>query len=320
MMRVVFIGTGDFGVPSLEAIALDGRYTIPAVVTQADKPLGRQKEVIPSPIKRTALKHHIWVFQPENINSAGSIQQIQFLKPDLLVVCDYGQILSKAVLEIPSIGALNIHGSLLPKYRGASPIQAAIMNRDKETGVTVIWMDEGIDTGDILMSDKLLVRSTDTAETLHHRLAELGARLIIQSLEAIRAGKAPRIPQNNALASYAKKIKKEQALIDWTKDRHEIDAMIRAFNPWPVAFTTVWIGGEKKILKIFKVIISHRAKGMPGEVVRIDRHGILVAAGRSGGLLLREVQLEGRKRMHAADFARGARLAIGTVLGQKDEQ
>ncbi|KIE58935.1 methionyl-tRNA formyltransferase [Methylacidiphilum kamchatkense Kam1] len=318
-MRVVFIGTGDFGVPSLEAIALDGRYTIPGVITQADRPFGRQKELLPSPIKRAALKLHLWVFQPENINSAGSIQQIQFLKPDIIVVCDYGQILSKEVLGIPSIGILNIHGSLLPKYRGASPIQAAIKNMDKETGVTVIWMDEGIDTGDILTSEKLLIRSNDTAESLHNRLAELGARLIIQSLEAIKAGKAPRIPQDHALASYARKIKKEEALIDWTKDKQEIDAMVRAFNPWPVAYTTLKIGEEKKILKIYKVIISHRARGNPGEVVRIDKHGVLVAAGRAGGLLLREVQLEGRKKMHAADFARGARLAIGTILGQKDE-
>ncbi|CAF0695906.1 methionyl-tRNA formyltransferase [Candidatus Methylacidithermus pantelleriae] len=313
-MKIVFVGTGAFAVPTLEALA-QSRHSILAVVTQPDRPAGRGQELTPSPVKEAALKFHLRIYQPERINAEHSVAQLRYLQPDVLLVCSYGQIVSKDVLEVPKVAALNVHGSLLPRHRGASPVQAAILHRDRETGVTVIWMDEGIDTGDILLAEKAMVRSTDTAQTLGERLSRMAPRVLLKALELLEEGKAPRIPQDPKLATYAPRLTKEDGRIDWSRPKEETEAQIRAMIPWPGAYTFVPDREGKKMLKIFRVIISLRARGKPGEVCRVDEHGILVAAGEKGGLLLREVQLEGKKRMAAKDFAHGFPIAPGMILG-----
>ncbi|SDT87769.1 methionyl-tRNA formyltransferase [Verrucomicrobium sp. GAS474] len=320
-MKVVFIGTSEFGVPALDALVASPEHTVVGVVTQPDRPVGRQQKMTPSPIKEAAFKHHLKIFQPEQIKRDSVIKQIAYLRPDVIVVAAYGQILPKVILDLPQYGCLNLHASILPKFRGASPIQSAILAREKKSGVTVMWMNEGLDTGDVLLVGETPIKADDTAQTLHDRLALIGAKSLLTSLALIKKGKATRTSQSDlgVAASYAKKLTKEDGRIDWTKGKRDIDAHIRAMTPWPSAYT--WVpdnmagGTDQKMLKIFTTIFSHRAKGKPGEVVRVDKHGVLVSTGGTGGLLLREVQLEGKKRMHAAEFARGFNLAVGTILG-----
>lgn len=312
-MRIIFIGTGEIGLPTLHALAKSTEHHVLAVVTQPDRPVGRQLKLAGSPIKEAAFKLHLKIYQPEKIGAAASVAQLKYLNPDLIVVFAYGQILPKEILDLPQYGCLNVHTSLLPKYRGASPIHAAIAAGDKQSGVTIMWMDEGLDTGDILLQEIVSLRRRETAETLHDRLAKLAPDALIKAISLIEKGKAPRIKQDKTKATVTKKLSKEDGHIKWDRPQREIDAHIRAMTPWPSAYT--WIPQEKdhKMLKIFGTIISRRAKGKPGEVLRVDRHGILVAAG-TGGLLLREVQLEGKKRMHATEFARGFNLPVGLVL------
>ncbi len=313
-MRVVFIGTSPFGSPALTALAQHPDHTVVGVITQPDRPSGRQMKPTSSPIKELALRLHLTIFQPEKIGQKSSMDQIRYMKPDVMIVAAYGQILPKEVLGLPQLGCLNIHGSILPQYRGAAPIQAAMLNREKQTGVTIMWMDEGLDTGDILLIEKTKIKDDDTAQTLHDRLSILGGEATMDALGMIAKGKAPRIKQDSSKSSYAKKLKKEDGRIDWSKSKRDIEAHIRAMTPWPSAYTWVPEGPDQRMLKIFTVIFSRRAKGKPGEVLRVDSHGILVASGGQGGLLLREVQLEGKKRMHAAEFARGFNLKVGTIL------
>ena len=312
-MRIIFIGTGEIGLPALQALTQSSEHHVLAVVTQPDRPVGRQLKLAASPIKEAAFRLHLKIYQPEKIGSATSVAQLKYLKPDLIVVAAYGQILTKDVLALPKHGCLNIHASLLPKYRGASPLHAAIAAGEKQSGITIMWMDEGLDTGDILLQETVTLSRRETAETLHDRLAELGAATLLKALKLIQTGKAPRLKQDPALVTMTKKLRKEDGHIKWDRSQREIDLHIRAMTPWPSAYA--WIPQEKdhKMLKIFTTIRSNRAKGKPGEIVRVDKHGILVAAG-VGGLLLREVQLEGKKRMHAAEFARGFNLPVGLVL------
>jgi methionyl-tRNA formyltransferase len=312
-MRIIFIGTGEIGLPTLHALTKAPEHHVLAVVTQPDRPVGRQLKLASSPIKEAAFKLHVKIYQPEKIGGATSVAQLKYLKPDLIVVAAYGQILPKEILNLPKYGCLNIHASLLPKYRGASPIHAAIAAGERYSGVTVMWMDEGLDTGDILLQETVLLRRRETAETLHDRLAKLGADALLKAIPLVETGNAPRIPQDKDKATLTKKLHKEDGHIKWDRPQREIEAHIRAMTPWPSAYA--WIPQEEdhKMLKIFTTIVSRRAKGKPGEVMRVDRHGILVAA-KVGGLLLREVQLEGKKRMHAAEFARGFNLPIGLVL------
>ncbi len=312
-MRIIFIGTGEIGLPALQALAKSPDHQVLAVVTQPDKPVGRQLKLASSPVKEAAFKLHLKIYQPEKIGSATSVAQLKYLKPDLIVVAAYGQILTKEILNLPKYGCLNIHTSLLPKYRGASPIHSAIAAGERQSGVTIMWMDEGLDTGDILSQEVLTIRRHETAETLHDRMAKVGADALLKALPLIETGNAPRTKQDKTKATLTKKLKKEDGHINWDRPQIEIDAHIRAMTPWPSAY--VWIPQEadQKMLKIFTTIISRRAKGKPGEVVRVDKHGILVAA-KVGGLLLREVQLEGKKKMHAAEFARGFNLPVGLVF------
>ena len=312
-MRIIFIGTGAIGLPALQALVQAPEHQVLAVITQPDRPVGRQLKLASSPIKEAAFKLHLKIYQPEKIGAAASVAQMRYLRPDLIIVAAYGQILPKEVLTLPKFGCVNIHASLLPKYRGASPIHAAIAAGEKQAGVTLMWMDEGLDTGDIMVQEAVTLRRHETTESLHDRLAKLGAEALMKALPLIAERKAPRTRQDAAQATLTKKLRKEDGHIDWRRPQREIDAHIRAMTPWPSAYA--WVPQEKdlKMLKIFTTIISHRAKGKPGEILRVDRHGILVAAG-IGGLLLREVQLEGKKRMHAAEFARGFNLPVGLVL------
>jgi methionyl-tRNA formyltransferase len=253
------------------------------------------------------------VYQPEDINTASSLSQIRYQKPDLMVVVAYGQILKKPLLELPERGCWNVHASLLPKYRGASPIAAAIRDRQRTTGVTIMQMNEGLDAGDILGNVATRIRPGETTGMLHDRLAGKAAPLLLGLLDRLEKGKVKRVRQNQAEASLAPRMTKEDGKINWDRTPEEIEAHIRAMQPWPGAYAWLPDGSDQKMLKVFVVILSRRAKGKPGEVVEVNSHGILVAAKR-GGVLLREVQLEGRKRMTAAEFARGAGIQAGVVL------
>jgi methionyl-tRNA formyltransferase len=312
-LRVVFVGTGQIGVPAYEALAAS-EHEVVAVVTQPDRPAGRGLELQASPIKQAALRHHHQIFQPEKINAEAALQQLRYLQPDVMVVCAYGQILRPAVLELPRLACLNLHASLLPRHRGASCIQAALRAGDRTTGMTLMWMDQGLDTGDIMLAESLTIREDETAGELHDRLAALGPSLLLKGLKLLETGQAPRIPQDPDRVTYAPKLGKGDGQIDWTLPHLEIDRHIRAMTPWPSAYTFVPVEGERKMLKIFKTTLANEAVGAPGEVLRVDSQGILVAAG-AGGLLLREVQLQGRARMSAEACARGLRLQAGLVLG-----
>jgi len=312
-VRVLFAGTGAFGVPCLEALVASDRHFVLSVITQPDRPAGRSQKPLASPIKEAALRSHLQVYQPEDINAANSLSQIRYQKADLMIVVAYGQILKKSLLELPERGCWNVHASLLPKYRGASPIAAAIRDRQRTTGVTIMQMNEGLDTGDILGKVATRIRPNETTGNLHDRLAAKAASLLMGLLDRAEKGKVKRVRQNNAEASLAPRMTKEDGKIVWDKIPEEIEAHIRAMQPWPGAYTWLPDGSDQKMLKIFSVILSRRAKGRPGEVVEVSSHGILVAA-KKGGVLLREVQLEGRKRMAAAEFARGAGVQAGVVL------
>jgi methionyl-tRNA formyltransferase len=297
----------------LEALVASDDHFVLSVITQPDRPAGRAQKLLASPIKECALRHQLTVFQPEDVNSATSLSQIRYQKPDLMVVVAYGQILKKQILELPELGCWNVHGSLLPKYRGASPIAAAVRDLQKRTGVTIMQMNEGLDTGDILGKVATRIRPGETTGLLHDRLAKKAGPLLLYLLEKAKKGKLKSSRQNSQEASVAPRMKKEDGKIDWAKNPEEIDAHIRAMQPWPGAYAWVPDGTDQKMLKIFSVILSKRAKGKPGEIVEINSHGILVAA-KKGGVLLREVQLEGRKRMSAVEYSRGAGIVAGLEL------
>jgi len=312
-VRVIFAGTGAFGVPCLEALVASDKHFVLSVLTQPDRPAGRSQKPLASPIKEAALRHHLQVYQPEDVNAASSLSQIRYQKPDLIVVVAYGQILKKPLLELPERGCWNVHASLLPKYRGASPIAAAIRDRQRKTGVTIMQMNEGLDTGDMLGNVATRIRPGETTGMLHDRLAGKAAPLLVDLLDRAEKGKIKRVRQNSAEASVAPRMTKEDGKINWDRSPEEIEAHIRSMQPWPGAYAWLPDGADQKMLKAFVVILSRRARGKPGEIVEVNSHGILVAA-KKGGVLLREVQLEGRKRMTAAEFARGAGVQAGVVL------
>ena len=248
-MRIVFIGTGDIGVPTLQAL-LKSEHEVVRVVTHPDKPIGRAQLVEPPPIKKALSATEIPVLQPARIKDRQAIEEIRSLKPDVIVVMAYGQILPGDVLEIPKIACLNLHASLLPRWRGAAPIQAAIAAGDRETGITVMYVDQGLDTGDILLQRAIDIVPADTGGSLHDRLSKIAPEALFQSLELLAKGSAPRIPQDNALATYAPKLKREDGKIDWTGPADAIERKIRAFDPWPGAFMTISTNGAHN-LKVF---------------------------------------------------------------------
>jgi methionyl-tRNA formyltransferase len=308
-MRIVFIGTGEIGVPTLQAL-LKSEHEVVGVVTQPDKPVGRAQLIEPQPIKKALAATKMPVLQPPRIKERQAIEEIRALRPDVIVVMAYGQILPRGVLEIPKIACLNLHASLLPRWRGAAPIQAAIAAGDGETGITVMYMDEGLDTGDILLRRTIDILPRDTGGSLHDRLAEIAPVALFESLQLLAQGAAPRIRQDNALATAAPKLSREHGRIDWSEPAAVIERKIRAFDPWPGAFTTISISGTHN-LKIFSAAVVD-LRGKPGEITR-KQSELIVAAGK-GALSLGEVQLEGKRRMSAPSFLRGHTL-IGHMAG-----
>jgi methionyl-tRNA formyltransferase len=296
-MRIVFIGTGEIGVPTVRAL-LNSEHEVVAVVTQPDRPVGREQRIEPPPIKMEIAKTRMRILQPARIKDPQAIEEIRSLSPDVIVVVAYGQILPRAVLETPRLACLNLHASLLPRWRGAAPIQAAIAAGDCETGITAMYMDEGLDTGDILLQRSVEILPTDTGGSLHDRLAQMGPEALLESLRLLAAGSAPCIPQDNARATYAPKLKREHGQIDWSESAEALERKIRAYNPWPGAFMKV----DRRNLKIFSASVID-LNGQPGEILRSDKD-LIVAAGK-GALSLVEVQLEGKRRMSVAEFLRG---------------
>ena len=309
-MKIVFLGTGAIGGPSLRALAADPHIEVAAVFTQPDKPAGRQMKLRPSPIKEIALELGLPVFQPVKLRTPESVAEIAQFGADVFVVIAYGQILPKSVLDLPRFACLNVHASLLPLHRGASPIQSAILAGDAETGVTIMQMDVGLDTGPMMLKAATPIGERETAGELHDRLAGIAVEPLRQVLRSLEAGDAVREAQDDSLATYAPKLKKEDGLVDWTLPSVEIDLRIRAMLPWPGAFTR--FNGDE-ILKIHRFALSNDAQGAPGVVISSGNEGILVAAG-SGGILLEEVQVAGGKRLAAGDFLRGRPMPAGTVL------
>jgi len=320
-MKVVFMGSGEIGLPSLEWLRT--RHDLVAVVAQPDKPAGRKQTLTPPPTKAFAREHGIPVLQPGRVRDPRAVAEIAAFEPEVIVVMAYGQILPEAVLSLPRLACLNLHASLLPKYRGAAPIQAAIEAGEGETGITVIWMDKGLDTGNILGMKPLAIRRRETGATLHDRLAELAPLALADAMEALAAGTAPSIVQDHENATYAPKLSRESGVIDWHASSAAIDRRVRAMNPWPAASTSLVdpVSGAPRRLKIFSLIRHTRDRGtehpgaQPGEVLRADERGLLIATGEGGPVLLREIQLEGKRRMSARDFLHGHPVAPGTRLG-----
>jgi methionyl-tRNA formyltransferase len=302
-MRIVFIGAGEIGVPTLQAL-LKSEHEVVGIVTQPDKPVGRAQIIEPPPIKKALAGAKMPILQPARIKEHQAIAEIRALIPDVIVVMAYGQILPRDVLEIPKIACLNLHASLLPRWRGAAPVQAAIAAGDRETGITVMYMDEGLDTGDILLHRKIDILPTDTGGSLHDRLAKIAPDALLDSLRLLVEGSAPRTPQDNSLATYAPKLKRDDGRIDWSEPAEMIERKIRAFNPWPGAFMKI----ERQTLKVFSVSVFDLS-GEPGEILRSEKE-LVIAAGK-GALSLSEVQLEGKRRMSAAEFLRGHASTLG---------
>ena len=304
-MRIVCIGTGEIGVPVLRSLLQSADHELVGVVTQPDKPAGREQRIEAPPIKAALAGNALPIFQPARIKREAAVAEIRALAPDVIVVMAYGQILPRSVIEIPRVACLNLHASLLPRHRGAAPIQAAIVAGDRQSGITVMYMDEGLDTGDILLKSRLEVAQDETGGSLHDRLAQIAPAALDEALTHLRKGDAPRIPQDSSVATYAPKLERENGRIDWTESAALIERKIRAFNPWPGAFTLVRSeAGRDRKLKIFSAkVVAAVAKTAPGEILRSD--GSMVIAAKDGALSLGEVQLEGKRRMSAAEFLRG---------------
>lgn len=304
-MRVLFIGTGEIGVPVLRWLMEAEEHELVGVVTQPDKPVGRAQRVEAPPIKAALGGDKLPVLQPARIKSAEAVAEIRALAPDVIVVMAYGQILPRSVLDVPTIACLNLHASLLPRHRGAAPIQAAIVAGDPETGISVMYMDEGLDTGDVLLQTRLEIAADETGGSLHDRLAQIAPDALLEALVQLQAGTAPRVPQDFAAATYAPKLEREHGRIDWSEPATLIERKIRAFNPWPGAFTVLRDaeGAERK-LKVHRVSVTDSCSADPSN---------FVIPTKSGAVRFEEVQLEGKRRMSAAEFLRGYNAPVRIV-------
>lgn len=310
MRRVIFMGTPEFAVPTL-AILHESGYDIIGVVTQPDRPKGRGQKLAASPVKEYAVAHGLTVYQPERVKTPEFVDKLKALSPDVIVVVAYGQILSMDILNLPVYGCINVHASLLPKYRGAAPIHWAIINGEATTGITTMYMDRGLDTGDMILKAEIPISVEDTTGSMHDKLARLGAEVLLQTLRQMAAGTAPREAQDNIQATYAPLLNREHERIDWGRTAQDLGNQIRGLNPWPGAFTT----HRDRHLKIWRAIpLDEQGKESPGTVQWVDKEGILVATA-SGILRLIEIQPQNNKRMHAADYARGHHIEPGEQMG-----
>ncbi|MBQ8518461.1 MAG: methionyl-tRNA formyltransferase [Agathobacter sp.] len=309
-MKVIFMGTPDFAVGTLEAI-IEAGHEVVLVVTQPDKPKGRSGALQFPPVKECAVAHGIEVFQPTKIRLEENVEFLRKYEADIFVVAAFGQILPKSILDMPKHGCINVHASLLPKYRGAAPIQWAVINGDPVTGVTIQQMDIGVDTGDIILTKELAIAEDETGGGLFDKLAVVGAEACLEALEQIANGTATRTPQNHDEATHVSMISKEFGNIDWNKSAVEIERLIRGLNPWPSAYTKL----DGKTFKIWKAkVVSEEMADAAGRVIRVDKGVMEVQTGK-GVLSLLEVQLEGKKRMEVDAFLRGYKVEQGSVLG-----
>ena len=313
-MRIVFMGTPDYAAVALRALIRVG-HEVTAVVTQPDKPKGRSKELVPPPVKVCAVENGIPVLQPRRIKRAEAIAELRGFEADVYVVAAFGQILSQEILDMPPLGCLNIHASLLPKYRGASPIQHAILEGEEKTGITVMQMDAGLDTGDMLYKKEIPVEPEDNYQTLHDKLMALGGQAIVEALALLEQGKLTPEKQGEGSGCYASLIGKDMGRIDFSQPAAVIDRKIRALTPWPSAFTD-YRGKQLKIWRAAPDYVTNAFGRAPGEVLKVDKDAVTVAAGQ-GALRILELQLEGKKRMSAHDFLLGVRVTPGERLGQQ---
>lgn len=313
-MRVVFMGTPDFAVPSLAALVLGGHEVV-GVVTQPDKPKGRGKKLKYSPVKKIAVIYGLKVCQPAKIKSQEFLDTLRRkLAPEVIVVAAYGRILPREVLRLPEKGCINVHASLLPKYRGAAPIHRAIINGEKETGITIMYMSEELDAGDVIRQVSTDITDEDTAGTLHDRLAEMGAGLLLKVLNDLERGAVNRTKQDHKMATYAPPLTREDELISWDKSSREVFNHVRGMNPWPGAYTRL----EGKILKVWRVQVlddvDYLFQGRPGEVLESDQSKGVIVRTQSGAVSVLELQMQGKRKMTAAEFLRGRPVPPGTVL------
>ena len=310
-MRVIFMGTPDFAAGTLEEIVKAGHEVV-GVVTQPDKPKGRGKTMMPTPVKETALKYNLPVYQPKKVREPEFVELLRSLKPDVMVVAAFGQIITKEILEMPKYGCINVHASLLPAYRGAAPIQWAVINGDKESGVTIMQMDEGIDTGDMIEKAVVPIAEDETGGSLFDKLSHTGAKLCVKVLRDLEEGTAVREKQpEESTTPYAKMIDKKMGEVDWKKSAKEIEQLIRGLNPWPSAYTKV----HGKTLKLWKAkVLLETSQMNPGQIVKVTNDSLAVQTGQ-GMLEIQELQLEGKKRMDTSSFLRGYVLAEGESLG-----
>ena len=309
-MRVVFMGTPDIAVPCLKKL-IDEKHDIIGVVTQPDRPKGRGKKLAMSPVKELAVEHDIPVFQPLRARDDEFVQTMKELNPDLIVVIAFGQILPKELLEIPEKGCINIHVSLLPKYRGAAPINWVIINGEEKTGVSTMYMDEGLDTGDVILSKEFALSDTITAGELHDIMMCEGAEIMKETIDLIEKGEVPRTPQNDAEHSYAPTMNKELGRIDFSKDAVTIHNLVRGVNPWPGAFTEY----DGKKMKVWKTVVTgEKSSKEAGCVLNVDKKGIKVNTGE-GVLLIEEIQMPNKKRMPVSEYIKGNSIEEGSILG-----
>ena len=309
-MKIVFMGTPDFAAGALEAL-IEAGHDITAVYTQPDKPKGRGKEVQMTPVKEVALSHHIPVYQPVRIKNQEEVEILKQIPADIFVVAAFGQILSQEILDIPKYGCVNIHASLLPKYRGAAPIQWAVIDGEEKTGITIMQMNAGCDTGDILYTKEYVLAPKETGASLFDKLMVLGAEAIVEALPLIEAGKLTPIPQNDAESTHAAKLTKELGKLDFHQSAIVLERLIRGLNSWPSAYTTF----RGKQLKIWDAEVVE-ASGEPGKIVALDRDSFTIAT-KEGGLRILSLQIEGKKRMDTKDFLLGYPVSVGELLGGK---
>ena len=318
MTKIVFMGTPDFSVPVLRRIIEDG-YEVIGVVTQPDRPVGRKKVLTPPPVKVEALKHGIPVYQPEKIRQKEEMEKINSLNPDLIITAAFGQILPKEILEAPAHGCINVHASLLPELRGGAPIHYALIQGKKKTGITIMYMVEKLDAGDILTQVEVEITEEDNVGSLHNKLSAAGAALLSETLPKLLEGKLTPIPQNNDEATFAYNIKREQEKIDWSKTGEEIYNHIRGLNPWPVAFTTI----DGQTLKIWR---SEKVFGVKSEdhgmIIKNDPDGITVSTGDETAIKIKELQPSGKTKMTSEEFYRGAgsNILVGSRLGESNDE